>query len=132
MDVAVSQVRVNARRVVGLQFAIAVLAAVAYGIADSGWQALSALFGGAISISVSLLLRRGVLKATEIARSDPKKSMMVLYFGALQRFVLVLALFGLGLGLFGLGPLAMIIGFGATQVAYAVAMRLSAKPARRR
>ena len=131
MDVAVSQVRVNARRVITVQAAIAAIAALGFGITAGISGALGALFGGAISVASSLLLRRGVVRAGEIAATDPKKSLMVLYFGALQRFVLVVALFALGLGVFKLNPLAAVVGFGAAQLAYILVMRYLARPGRR-
>ncbi len=122
----------NARKVVVLQVSIAAAVALVFGFAEGGWQALSAIFGGLISVSSSLLLRRGVNRASEIVKDDPKKGMMVLYFGAFQRFVMVVALFALGLALFELDPLAAVVGFGCAQLAYAVVMRATAHPARRK
>jgi ATP synthase protein I len=131
LDTAVRQVQASAKKVAGLQITIAALTAAVFVVIEGGWAAFSAFYGGLISLAVSWLLRRGVLRANEIARDDPKKGMAVLYFGALQRFLLVLALFGLGLGLLKMTPLATVIGFGAAQLAYAVVMRKSAPPQRR-
>jgi len=131
VDVAIRQVEASAKKVVALQVVIATVVALISGIIEGGWFGLSAFFGGFVSLSVSRLLRRGVLRANEIAKEDPKRGMTVLYFGAVQRFVLVLALLGIGLGVFKLTPLATIIGFGFAQVAYAVVMRKTAHPAKR-
>ena len=131
MDTVASQVQVNARKVVVLQIIITLSAALVFGVSQGGWPAISAIFGGLISVSTSWLLRRGVLKASEIAQQNPGRGMAALYVGAVQRFVLVLALFGLGLGLFKLAPLAVVVGFGLAQVAYAIVMRATAHPARR-
>lgn len=131
MDIAVSQVQANAKKVVGLQLIITALAAAVFGMVGDGWAALSAFYGGLTSLCVSWMLRRGVLNANEIARDDPKRGMAVLYVGALKRFVLVLALLGLGLGLLGMAPLATVIGFGSAQLAYAVVLRKNAHPASR-
>ena len=131
MDIAVSQLQASAKKVVVLQLIIAVLSAAVFGVVEDGWAALSAFYGSAASLIVSWMLRRGVLKANEIARDDPKRGMTVLYFGAVQRFVLVLALLGLGMGLLKMAPLATVIGFGCAQLAYAVVMRKSAHPASR-
>ncbi len=130
MDIAVSQVQTSAKRVTGLQIIIAALTAVVFGSVGGGWAAVSAFFGGIISLTVSLLLRRGVLKANEIAQEDPKRGMVVLYIGAVQRFVVVLALFGLSLGVLDMAPLATVVGFGCAQLAYAVVMKKSAHPAK--
>ncbi len=131
MDIAVRQVQANAKKVIVLQLIIAVVVALVAGIAEGGWFGLSALFGGFVGLSLSLLLRRGVLKANELAREDPQRGMAVMYLGAVQRFVLVLVLLGVGLGYFDFAPLAAIIGFGFVQVAYAVVMRRTAHPASR-
>ncbi len=132
MDTVANQVLVNARKVVVLQIIIAGIAAGVFGVIQGGWPAVSALFGGLISVSTSWLLRRGVIKANEIAQEDPKRGMIALYVGAVQRFVLVLALLGLGLGLLEMQPFATVTGFGAAQVAYAIVMRVTAHPAKRK
>ncbi len=132
MDVAVCQVQTSAKRVAGLQIIIAALTAVVFGGVEGSWAAVSAFFGGFIGLTISLLLRRGVLKANEVAQEDPKRGMIVLYVGAVQRFVVVLALFGLGLGMLGMLPLPVVVGFGCAQLAYAVVMKKSARPAKRR
>jgi len=132
VDIAVSQVQTSAKKVAGLQIIIAALTAVVFAGIEGGWAAVSAFFGGFIGLTVSLLLRRGVLKANETAQEDPKRGMLVLYVGAVQRFVVVLALFGLGLGLLGMAPLATVVGFGCAQLAYAVVMKKSARPASRK
>lgn len=133
MDTVARQVQSNAKKVVVLQITIAALVALVFGILQGGLMpAISGLYGGLISVSTSWLLRRGVLKANEIAQHDPKSGMTVLYIGAVQRFVLVVALLGLGLGLLDLDPLAAVVGFGLAQVAYAIVMRMTAHPGRRR
>jgi ATP synthase protein I len=131
VDIAIRQVQANAKKVVLLQLILATVIAAVFAIAENGWSALSALYGGLASLAVSWMLRRGVLKANEIARDDPKRGMTVLYIGAVQRFVLVVALLGLGLGLLKLTPLATVVGFGGAQLAYAVVMRRTAHPASR-
>jgi len=131
LDTASKQMQVNARKVVSLQVGIAVAVAVIFGFIEGGWHALSAIFGGLISVFSSLLLRRGVARASEVVKDDPKKGMAILYFGAFQRFIMVLVLFALGLALIELDPLAAVIGFGCAQLAYAVVMRSTAHPAPR-
>jgi ATP synthase protein I len=102
---------------VAAQVTATVLTAVAFGFVGNGsWSALSAACGGAISLCIVWLLRRGVRRASELALTDQKKSMLILYLGAVQRFVAVLALFALGLGVAKLEPLAMFAGFAAAQV----------------
>jgi len=131
VDIAIRQVQANAKKVVLLQLILATVIAAVFAIVENGWSAVSALYGGFASLAVSWMLRRGVLKANEIARDDPQRGMTALYIGAVQRFVLVLALLGLGLGLLKLTPLATVVGFAGAQLAYAVVMRRTAHPASR-
>jgi ATP synthase protein I len=63
------------------------------------------------------------VRAAEAARQDHKKSMLILYLGAVQRFVLVLVLFGVGLKGLNLTFLPMIAGFAGAQLAYLSSMR---------
>ena len=130
MDVAIAQLQRNARKVIVLQSALTVAVALAFGVIETSWSALSAGYGGIVGICSSLLLRRGVLRASRIADDDPRRGMTAIYLGAVQRFALILGLFGIGLALIGIDPLASLVAFGITQLAYPVVMRTTAHPAR--
>lgn len=107
------------------QLAMTTVVAVAFGLLHGGsWSALSAFCGGLISMSVLLLLTHGVRRASEVALVDQKKSMMILYFGAAQRFILIIVLFILGLRVLGLAPLEMLVGFAAAQASNIVSARM--------
>lgn len=83
--------------------------------ASAGWAA--AYGGGAALLSAGLLARR-VRLATDRARTDPGRETAVLYLGAVQRFVLILVLFAVGMGQLGLPPAPLLVGFGLAQAAY--------------
>jgi ATP synthase I chain len=74
-----------------------------------------------------LLLLRGVSRATQVAAENPGKSMTILYAGAAQRFLLVLALLGAGLALLKLHPLGVLLGFALAQVSTMLAGRSKPK-----
>ncbi len=99
------------------------LVAAGFFVFKGQWEALSAVYGGLISVLVAFLLGRGVARAAGAAPQDHKRSLVMLYLGAAQRFVLVGVLFAAGLAAFKLLPLAMIAGFGAAQLIFIVAMR---------
>lgn len=82
--------------------------------------AISAFYGGGIALASSTLLGRSLTAASEAAHRTPKQGMWMLYFGAVQRFLLVLALLAVGMGLFGLPPLPLIVGFAGAQVAFLI------------
>ena len=91
------------------------------------WSAVSALFGMVSALCIAGVLAYGVIRANRIATEQPQRSMMIIYFGAAQRFVLVIALFMVGLGILKLDPLAMAATFGLTQLAYVINLRQQGK-----
>lgn len=111
------------RKVIGLQILIGGLIGAGFFVGEGPWQGASGLFGGLVSVTGTFLLARGVERAGRIAQHDPKKSMQMLYFGAVQRFLLIAALLGCGLLLFKLEPLALVVGLCVTQLSYIVGMR---------
>jgi F0F1-type ATP synthase assembly protein I len=90
---------------------------------NSIWDALSALYGGLASVLLALISIGGFKRANEFALSDPKKSLMILYIGAVVRFAAVIVVLGIGLGLIELEPKAMIAGFVLAQISYLMSVR---------
>ena len=111
------------RKLIVLQVGVAAVIAAAFFMARGQGEALATFYGGMISIVIAFFLGRGVARAAEVARQDHKKSMLILYLGAVQRFVIVLVLFGIGLKGLSLGFLPMIAGFAGAQLAYLSSMR---------
>lgn len=112
----------KARRVIRLQLLTSALVAVGfllYGV----WASLSAGYGGLTSVSIALLLSRGVERASAAALQDPKESMKILYVGAVQRFALVAVLLAFGLAVLGLEPVAVCVGFALAQISYLMSSR---------
>jgi len=83
----------------------------------------AALYGGFISLFVSWTLGLGVIKATEIAQEDPQTAMGILYGTAAIRFVLVLVLFGVGMGLLGFNPIPLVLTAVVAWITGVVAVR---------
>lgn len=123
LDTASREIHDAARKLILLQVGVSTVIAAAFFMAKGQGEALAAIYGGVISIIIAFLLGRGVVRAAEAARQDHKKSMLILYLGAVQRFVLVLVLFGIGLKGLGLAFLPMLAGFAGAQLAYLSTMR---------
>jgi ATP synthase protein I len=123
LDSASREIIDAARKLILLQVGVSVVIAVAFFMAMGQGEAMAAFYGGVISIVIAFLLGRGVVRAAEAARQDHKKSMLILYVGALQRFILILVLFGIGLKGLGLSFVPMIAGFAGAQLAYLINMR---------
>lgn len=106
------------RGVMVLQMAVSMAVAATFWITGSFLQAQSALYGGLVSVALAVLLKRSVIKAGQITLDTPRKSVLILYLGAVQRFIIVLGVFGVGFAVFKLEPLASLIGFGTAQLSY--------------
>ncbi|GEM_PF-5335085 len=120
----------NAQRLLRTQLLAAVIAGLLF-LAQGQWAALSALYGAFISLSTTLLLSRGMHHAERLAGEDLKKMQAILYGGAAVRFVLVIALFLLGLAVLALDPLATAAGFGLAHAAHLINLR-ALKPGQHR
>jgi ATP synthase protein I len=110
------------RDVTSLQMVASITVAATYWITGSFPQAQSALYGGLVSIALAVLLKRSVIKAGQITLDTPRKSVLILYLGAVQRFIIVLGVFGVGFAVFKLNPLATLIGFGTAQLSYLICL----------
>ncbi len=124
MDPRAQELVQETRRVIGLQLLVVVLVAAGFALGRDPWEALSAAYGGMISVMSALLLSRGVVKAgTAVGEGNKKKSEAILYAGAALRFILVLACFGIGLAALKLAPLATVMGFIAVQLVFIFSAR---------
>lgn len=108
----------RARRVVVFQVVLVLLTAGGFLFFKGSLAAVAAIYGGAVSAVITLLLSYSVRQASELAVSNPKASMGALYAGAVQRFVAVLVLLGIGIAALGLNPMALFSGFVVGQAGY--------------
>ena len=127
MKQPISEVVQNTRSLITNQLVIGLILIGFFWFKSGNWAAVSAMFGMVSALIIAAVLAYGVIRANRIASEQPQRSMMIIYFGAAQRFVLVIALFMVGLGLLKLDPLAMAATFGLTQLAYAINLRQQAK-----
>ena len=112
-------------KVIALQAAItAVVGAICY--STQGASALAGVgFGGGLAIIHAWLLGRKVRQATDAAKRQPGSETTVLYIGAIQRFVVTLVGFGIGIGLLKLAPVPLLIAFAAAQAVFFLSRNLS-------
>lgn len=110
------------RLLLGQLIATAVLA-VAWGVLGHYFDGLAVLYGGLVSMVLAWLHKRGVRKAEARSLTDPKGSMLVLYVGAVVRFVLLIGLLGAGMGLLKLPALPLFTGFVLAQLGFLVVAR---------
>ena len=118
----------KANTVLMLQVVISLLVAATFYIYQDAWFAYSAIYGGLISMLLVMLLQRGFNRASD-GGAGAKAGEIALYLGAAIRFVLVLILFGLGMAVLKLEAMAIVISFGLTQLAFALANARTSKHA---
>jgi len=119
-DNSAPELVIKTRKVIGLQIAIGALVAVFFYFDYSPWHGVSVLYGAMISVLSSWWLSRGVSRAGEHA-GQGRRGEAILYVGAALRFVMVLALFAIGLAAIKLAAVATVVGFVLSQLAFVIA-----------
>lgn len=109
-----------ARRVLVTQAAIIVLVVATFTLIDGLQFGIAALYGGMVAVTSTWLLKRRVSRVTKAAGLSHGKSMLLIYVGVAQRFLLVLVLLAFALSVLKLDPLACIVGFGLGQLGYVI------------
>ena len=117
-----AELTAKANKVLRIQLAISVGVAGLF-LIQGIFESLSALYGGLATVVTAWFLSRGVKRASELAAVDPKKSMLIMYAGAVQRFLLVGALLAIGIGLIELDPIGVCAGFAIAQIGYLAGSR---------
>ncbi len=101
-----------------LQFGLSMIIAMAFGLLQGQAAAVSALYGSTCAMLMAFLLSQSIRFATNMSAQQATTAMVVLYVGAVIRFILVIILLGAGLWLLALVPLPMLLGFAIVQLIY--------------
>lgn len=116
-----------AYRVVSVQAVIAVFSASLLFVLLGKEPAKSAFFGGMVATANGLFFLRRIRQADKFAATVPMRAMALVYSGAVTRFILVLALFGLAFGVLHLQTVPALFVFALAQLAYGWGLRKSYK-----
>lgn len=108
----------DVRALLAAQLAVTVLLAGALLVAGRPAAAQGAAFGGGTALLSAGVLGLTVRGAARRAKRSPGSEMVVLYVGAVLRFVAVLVLFAVGMGVLKLPPVAILAGFAAAQLGF--------------
>ncbi len=85
---------------------------------EGGFEALSALYGGTVTILATLWMGRYIRRAGKLGIGNPTRGKWTLYAGTAQRFSFIVAALALGMGALKLGPLPLLAAFAAAQLGY--------------
>lgn len=116
-----TKVELLARQLMVGQLVVTLLLAAVWGMLGHYFDGLAVVYGGFVSMLLAWLHKRGVRKAEERAASDPKGSMLVLYVGAVVRFLLLIAMLAIGMKF--LHPWPLFAGFVLAQLGFLVVAR---------
>jgi len=105
-------------RLLALQFVLVSAVVGFFLMTGDPLAAQAAAYGGAMALLIAWMLGRRALLAAEVAKTQPGREMLVIYTGAVQRFVAVLVLFGLGMGWLNLQPVPLLAAFAIAQLAH--------------
>lgn len=111
-----------AQQVVVVQVAVTLVAAgVAYGVKSSPHMALALLSGGAVSVFNGAQLAWRMSRSARQLSLEAHHQLRLMYFYAIERFLMVVMLLGLCMVVLKLTPLAVLGGFVIGQAALIVA-----------
>lgn len=110
--------RAGLRKTLTAQLLLVGAVACGFFFAQGGTAAAGALYGGGVAAVVALLLGWRVQRAGEVGQADAQRGTLLLYLGAVERFVFVLVAVALGIGVLRLPPLPMIVGFAVAQLGF--------------
>lgn len=108
------------QRLLIIQASLVLFAAIASFYYLGNDAVLAALFGGVVAMVNSVLLSRRLDSASSMAVDNPNAGTLTLYIGVVQRFVLTLVMFGIGIGVLKLNPVAMVGAFAAAQLGFVI------------
>ncbi|HXU94219.1 MAG TPA: ATP synthase subunit I [Gallionella sp.] len=107
-----------ARTVVVLQLAVTlVVSGVTYGMGKTPQFAIAVLSGGVVSVLNGALLAWRMSRAASVSAHDAHLQLRLLYFYAVERFLVVVALLALCMAVLKLPALAVLGGFVLGQAA---------------
>lgn len=104
------------------QLAFVLIAAIVSLVQKDSGFALALIFGGLISLAGTWVHAWRVHIATEAANEDHGEGLGIdsseLVKGSVLKFLIVIALFALGMSVIGLHPLAIVLGFVIAQISF--------------
>jgi ATP synthase protein I len=127
MSVVAETIQQGARRVLIAQALLLLISATVAMLLQGWFAAVSALFGGVVTLFGTGWMAYRVYRAGELTRDNPSGGAVALYGGVLIRFVFVITALAIGMGVLKLQPVFVLIGFAVTHLGYILTMP-SVKP----
>lgn len=121
MNLTEKSFRLTWQRLVLIQVVLLGIAAVVSGLNKGTLYTIALLYGGAISVTTTLVQAWRIKIATDEAARNAAIGMAEMYKGMVIKYVLVIGLMYLGLSTMALTPAAVIIGFIVAHLGFLLA-----------
>lgn len=109
------------QQVLRTQLVLLGAACIGFAVGSGTAAALSALYGGAITLVATWWMARSIRLSATLAARHAGQGARALYGGLAQKYAFVVAALALGMGVLGLKALAMLVGFAVTHAGYLAA-----------
>ena len=106
------------KQVIVTQLGLTLATILVTSLVFSTWHGLAAALGGGLAMLNTSLARRSIIRASQLAYTQPDVGMLPVFSGLLQRVFVFAAGFAGGVLLLGLPPLPVIVGFVLVQLGY--------------
>lgn len=120
MSYAAENLRQSVRKVLLVQAVLTLLTGAAFFASLGSGAAFAALYGGAVALISTWLLGRRVQRTPDTPAQGHAGGQLALYAGILPRFIVTLALLGIGIGGLKLLPIPLIVAFAVAQLGFLI------------
>jgi len=111
----------SVHRTAVLQIVISGIAGVVTYALEGKAEAGAAIYGGVVALIGTLLLLWRMQSSKHKTLKEPQQHLWLFYRSGVERFLVISILLAIGMGTFKLVPLAVLVGFVASQLAWVIA-----------
>ena len=111
----------SVHRTAVLQIIISVIAGVVVYALEGKAEAAAAIYGGVVALIGTLLLLWRMQSNKHKALKEAQQHLWIFYRSGVERFLVLSILLAIGMGTLKLVPLAVLVGFVASQLAWIIA-----------
>jgi len=121
MNHVAKSLRGAVHRVLAVQAVLIGICALAFWLGAGGGAGLAAVYGGMVSVLMTLVLAWRVSQAGRVTAAGKISGVFPAYLGVVERFALAIAGLAVGMGLLHLMPAPMLVSFAAAQLSFVIA-----------
>ena len=111
----------SVHRTAVLQIVISVMVGIVAYALEGEAEAGAAIYGGVVALVGTLLLLWRMQSSKHKALKEAQQHLWIFYRSGVERFLVLSILLAIGMGMLKLVPLAVLVGFVASQLAWIIA-----------